>query len=128
MLALAREAVTNAVVQTCGGLIIDGGADEDVLVFLGCVIGDVIEVPRVRYASGGDAVVSRATNLRGSVKSPTKIGCRSGDVEFIVGQVIGGLQPTVVSEIVKLLSSISSPVKISSRNAGRGRFGDRAPQ
>ena len=57
LLAFARQPVADNAVQACGGVVVDGGAEKDVLVLLRGVVGDVVEVPGVGHAGCVDAVV-----------------------------------------------------------------------
>ena len=102
LLALAGEAVANAVVEACSGLVVDGCAQEEILVLLGGVVGDMIEIPGVGHAGGGDAVVEPWHESAWCRSGPAEIGCASGYVEFVVRQVVGSLQPTAGAKVVEL--------------------------
>jgi hypothetical protein len=71
LLALAGEAVAGRVVEGRGGLVFDGAAEVEVLILLGGVVGDAIEVPCVGNACSGDVVVDGAADLGGAGGLPT---------------------------------------------------------
>src|SRR6185437_6779458 len=102
LLALADEAVTDGVVEFCGGLVVDGGADVNVLVFLRGEVGDVVKAPGVGDAGGTDVIVRDAADLGAGIGLPAEIGDRGAEVELVIGQGVAGLEPTVGAKIVKL--------------------------
>ena len=101
LLALARCAVAEDVVEAVGGLVIDGAGEEELLILLRDVVGNVEEVPRAGYAGGGDAVVERAAHLQAGTRLPAKIGRGGAGVELVVGAGIRGLEPVVVGQVVE---------------------------
>jgi len=105
LLTLADEAIADAVVECGGGLVIDGGAEEDVLILLRGVVGDVIEIPSIRDAGGIDAVVEGAANLGVSAGLPADVGDRVGSVILVVGQGVAGLEPTECAKVIELVEA-----------------------
>src|ERR1039458_4609842 len=84
------------------GLVVDGGANEQVLVLLRGAVYDVIEVPGVGNAGGIDAVVQRAAKLRGAVQLVAEVGRGRGHMVLVVRQIVGGLQPTEGAQVIQL--------------------------
>ena len=102
LLAFPREPVGASLVKARGGLVVDGAGGEDVLILFRGIVGNVIKVPGVGYADGGDAVMHGAANLSCAIERPADIGRPRGHVKLIVGQIICRLQPTDSAEIVEL--------------------------
>ena len=109
------------------GLVVEGGADVNVLVFLRGVVGDVKEAPGVGIAGGRDAIVRGAADLGAGVGLPAEIGRRGAEVEFVVGQGVAGLQPTVGAKIIEFavragqFKPLARGVEIAGARPGRAR-------
>ena len=103
LLPLARRAVAQHIVKRRVVWLSIEALMNKILILLRGVVRDMIKIPGVGNAGGVHAVVQRAADLRAAAGLPAQISRRGGHMVLVVGQIVGGLQPTEGAQVVQLV-------------------------
>src|SRR5207245_7692878 len=101
--AQSKCPITQQIVPTLRGLLLEGSADVGLLLFLSRIVGDPEELNGVGLSGGSRQAPHCYSKLGIRLRSPAKVSGVGSIVEGTAGNAVSGVEAGKVREIIELL-------------------------